>query len=251
MMNHRDSEVLLSFDPLALARCCLIADVLAEEFDEPAMEYGLLGLADERAPLHVLATPLLVGQSVSPASVEQPGRQVLRMRDEVEALSRRMRRRLVPIAFIHRHPSCCEASITDHDFLRGVFVNQVSTVVSFEEVRRIDAVDPPCGCTGLRRLLREAPSNGNGFVELRGECGVAFSLIVNRKRDHRVYAVRKSTCPFCGRSEVRGVPARITPDPRCAVSAMDPVALRSRVKQEIEAKIRFERDRQGMEKVRW
>ena len=80
---------------------------------------------------------------------------------------------------------------------------------------------------------------------------MAFSLIVNRQRDHRIYAVRKATCPFCGRSEVRGVPARITPDPRCAGSAVHRVAMRSQLKQEIEAKICFEPDRDVMRTVPW
>ena len=241
-MSHWGSELLLSFDPLALARCYLTADILSEEFDQPAMEYGMLGLADEQAPFHVLATPLLVGQSVSPHRVEAPGRQVLRMRDEVAALSHQMGRRLVPISFIHRHRALCDASITDHVFLRGVFIDQVSTVVSFDEVRRIDPADPPCACTEMQRLLGEASSNGNGLVELRGESGVAFSLIVNRLRDHRIYAVRKATCPLCGRSKVCEVPARIIPDPHSLESTLDGVVTRSQLKREIETKVRFDPD---------
>ena len=152
---------------------------------EPIMEYGLLGLADESDPLHVVATPLLVGQSVTAASVEQPGRQVLRMRDEMKMLSDRLGRRLVPIAFIPRHPSSCDASLTDGEFLRGVFVDQVSTVVSFEEVLWIDATDPPCACPEMRQLFERSLGQGNGRVEIQSEFGMAFSLIVNRQRDHR------------------------------------------------------------------
>ncbi len=248
-MNHWSSELLLSIDPLALARCFLTADILSEEFDQPAMEYGLLGLADKRAPFHVLATPLLVGQSVSPHRVEQPGRQVLRMRDEVAVLSRQMRRKLVPIAFIHRHRALCDASITDHVFLRGVFIDQVSTVVSFDEVRRSDAANPACTCAGMQRLLGDAAANGDGIVELRSEYGVAFSLIVNRMRDHRIYAVRKATCPLCGRSEVWEVPARIIPDPYCLSSMLDRAATRSQLTREIEAKIRFEPNLGSIETV--
>lgn len=254
MSNHRDSELselLLSFDSRALERCVLAADILAEEFDEPFMEYALLGLADERMPFHVIATPLLVGQIVSRSKVEQPGRQVLRMRDEVEALSRRMRRPLVPITFIHRHPGGCRASTTDHDFLRTVFVDQVSTLVSFQEECRIDAAHPPCACEGLQRRLRETASDGNDFVDLRSEWGVAFSLIVNRMRDHRIYAVRKTTCSFCGRSEVSEVPARIIPDPHSSSLAMDRVGMRSHLKREIEAKIRFEQTPRMSEQRTW
>jgi hypothetical protein len=249
MLNHRDCEVRLSFDPLALERCYLVADILDEEFAKPYLEYGLLGLADESNPLHVVATPLLVGQSVTPGSVEQPGRQVLRMRDEMEMLSHRMRRRLVPIAFIHRHPSSCDASLTDDEFLRGVFIDQVSTVVSFEEVQWIDAGDPPCVCPGVRRLLEGSLGHGNGLVELQSEFGLAFSLIVNRERDHRLYAVRKATCPFCDQSAVSDVPARIDPDPRFLASALDRAAMRSHLVQEIQAKISFGREREEIERM--
>jgi len=249
MLNHSDSEVLLSFDPLVLERCYLVADILHDEFAESYMEYGLLGLADESKPFHVVATPLLVGQNVTTASVEQPGRQVLRMREEMETLSHRMQRQLVPIAFIHRHPSCCEASATDDAFLRGVFVDQVSTVVSFEEVRQVDAADSPCACPDVQRLLRESSGGGNGRAVLRSECGMAFSLIVNRERDHRLYAVRKATCPFCGRSAVRYVPARIAPDPRCRASERGSAAIRSHLKREIQAKISFDRGGERNERM--
>jgi len=249
MLNHWDSEVRLSFDPLALERCYLVADILDDEFAEPYLEYGLLGLADESNPLRVVATPLLVGQSVTAGSVEQPGRQVLRMRDEMELLSHLMRRRLVPIAFIHRHPSSCDASLTDDEFLRGVFIDQVSTVVSFREVRWIDASDPPCACPVVRRLFRCSLGDGSDLVELQSEFGMAFSLIVNRERDHRLYAVRKETCPFCDESAVSDVAARIDPDPRSPASELDRAAMRSRLVQEIRAKISFGGRREEIERI--
>lgn len=242
MLSPPDSEILLRFDRWALERCYLVADVLRDEFGEPFAEYGLIGLADQANPFHVRATPLLAGQSVTSASVEQPGSQVLRMRDEMEMLARRMRRRLVPIAFIHRHPSCCDASATDEAFLRSVFVDQVSTVVSFDQVRRVGAADPPCACPGVERLLRESSAGGKGPVELRSEYSIAFSLIVNGDRDHRLYAVRKETCPLCGRAALSEVPARIDPDPGSPVSEQDRAAMRAPLALEIEAKIRFDRD---------
>jgi hypothetical protein len=249
MMVHRNSEVQLSFDPLALERCYLVADVLDDEFAAPYLEYGLLGLADESKPLHVVATPLLVGQSVTPGSVKQPGRQVLRMRDEMEMLSRRMERRLVPIVFIHRHPASCDASVTDEEFLRGVFVDQVFTVVSFKEVRWIDGNDPPCVCPGVQRLLGGRPGDGSDPVEFESEFGMAFSLIVNRERDHRLYAVRKAMCPFCDRSAVSEVPARVDPDPRSLASELDRAAMRSQLAREIRAKISFGPEREEIERV--
>jgi rRNA maturation protein Nop10 len=244
------SEVLLSFDPVALERCYLVADILHDEFAESFVEYGLIGLADQTEPFHVVATPLLVGQSVTAASVEQPGRQVLRMRDEMESLAHRMQRTLVPIAFIHRHPSSCDASTTDEVFLHGVFVDQVSTVVSFEEIRPVDEVDPPCSCPGVHRLLRNSPSERGGAIELRSEYAIAFSLIVNRERDHRIYAVRRAICPFCGESALVEVPARIAPDSRFPVSGPDREALRGPLAREIREKIRFDRERTEVEGVR-
>jgi hypothetical protein len=173
------------------------------------------------------------------------------MRDEMEMLAHRMQRRLVPIAFIHRHPGCCDASVTDDTFLRGVFVDQVSTVVSFEDVQRVDAADPPCLCPGVQHLLRDSSGDGNGLVELRSEYSMAFSLIVNRERDHRLYAVRKATCPLCDRSVVSYVPARIDPDPRSPVSELDRAAMRGPLEREIQAKISFDRDWEEVERARW
>jgi hypothetical protein len=238
-MTGQEIEFFLSFDPLALARCFLIADILAEEFDEPRMEYGMLGLADERAPFHVLATPLLVGQSVTPSRVEQPGRQVLRMRDEVEALSHRMQRKLVPITFIHRHNGPCDASSIDQAFLRGVFINQVSTVVSFNGTRRFDANSPPCTCAEVWRRFENAREKGRDSVHLISEYSVAFSLIVNQMRQHEIYVVRKSTCLYCMRPEVCDLRACITPNPRAVLDAQVDAAVRAEIAREIESKIQF------------
>jgi hypothetical protein len=247
VLKHRASELVLSFDPLALERCYLVADILLEEFDEPFAEYGLLGLADRMEPFRVIATPLLVGQSVTAGKVEQPGRQVLRMRDEMERLAHRLQRPLVPIAFIHRHPGHCDASATDESFLRGVFVDQVSTVVSFRDAPRLDAADSPCPC--VRDRGRNPAGVGEGPPKFRGEHSVAFSLIVNRERDHRLYAVRKATCGFCGRSAVSDVPARIGPGLPLPVSERDRVAMRGPLEREIRAKISFDRDRVEIEEL--
>jgi rRNA maturation protein Nop10 len=217
MATRPDSELVLSIEPAALERCYLVADILHEEHGEARMEYALLGLSDESDPLHVLATPLLPGQRVTPASVEQSGHDVLRMRAEIEVLSHRLRRRLVPIAFVHRHLTTCDASTTDDEFVRGVFIDQVSTVVSFEETRRV------------------------GARAVRGEYALCFSLIVNREREHRLYAVRKDTCPRCGRCEVRYVPARLAPVQRHTRSQLARDLLRAHLREEIAARIVFDR----------
>jgi hypothetical protein len=235
-----DIEVQLAFDPLALEACYLVADILRCEFDAPYMEYALLGLSTQSHPLHVVATPLLPGQRVTSASVEQPGRQVLRMRREIEALSRRLRQPLLPIAFIHRHPASCDASPTDDAFIRGVFVDQVATVVRFEDVRGVEASKHHRGCPEVRRHLPESAVGSRDSTALRGECGMAFSLIVNGEREHRLYGVRKRTCASCGRDEVAYVPARLAGDPRGWISPLDRALLRRRLEREIRAKIHFE-----------
>lgn len=241
MTTHLDSEVQLSFDPWAFERCYLVADILHDDFEAPYMEYALLGLSTESNPFHVVATPLLPGQRVTSATVEQPGRQVLRMRREIEVLSKRMRQQLLPITFIHRHPGGCDASRTDDAFLRGVFIDQVATVINFEDVRVVEATEHYRDCPEIQRHFRESSTDGRGPVALRSDCGIAFSLIVNRKREHRLYGVRKSTCASCGREEVDYIPARLAQDSHSWIPPLDLALLRRRLVEEIEAKISFKR----------
>jgi hypothetical protein len=241
MTTDLDSEVLLSFDPEAIERCYRVADILHDDFKAPYMEYALLGLSTESNPFHVVETPLLRGQSVTSASVKQPGRQVLRMRKEIETLSHRTQQQLLPIVFIHRHPSCCDASPTDETFLRGVFVDHVFTAIAFEEVRIVEATERHCDCPGMQRLFRESSVDGKGPVTLRNECGIAFSLIVNREREYRLYGVRKSMCPFCDRAEVHSVPARLASGPQGWISPLDRVLLQRRLERDIRNRISFER----------
>jgi hypothetical protein len=255
MTTHRNDEVQLSFEPAAFARCFLTADVLHDAFGVPTMEYALLGLATESNPFHIVEAPLLCGQRVSASTVEQSGYEVLRMRREIDMLSKRMRQRLVPIAFIHRHPSACDASATDDEFLCGVFIDQVTTVVSFEEVRLVDANESHCRCSGMRRRFRESSlasvaGSGPARLQIEVEYGVAFSLIVNRKREHRLYCVRRTTCPFCGRAEVGYIPARLAPDSHCWISALDRACLRRRLENEIRAKVSFEGGSETAKEVR-
>jgi len=241
MTTHLDTEVQLSFDPWALERCYLVADILYNDFDAPYLEYALLGLSTESNPLHVVATPLLPGQRVTSATVEQPGRQVLRMRREIEMLSKRMRQQLLPITFIHRHPAGCDASPTDDAFIRGVFVDQVATIVSFKDATVVETAEHRSHCPEMQRHFRESSLGGRRLVRLRSEVGLAFSLIVNRKREHRLYGVRKRTCASCGRDEVDYIPARLAQDSHCWISSLDRALLRRRLEGEIRAKISFKR----------
>jgi hypothetical protein len=237
------SELLLSFEPAALERCFLVAEILDEDYAAGPIEYALLGLASEENPFHVLATPLLPGQRVSAASVEQPGHAVLRMRREIEALSSQMQRHLVPIAFVHRHPRQCDASAIDEAFLTGVWIDQVATLVSFEELRPVRLDDFPCRCSELDVHGRRRETDGRDLERIRVDVGVCFSLIVNGLREHRLYAARKDRCSCCGESAVRQVPARLLLDHARVISEPEHEAIRKSLAREIEAKIEFQHGR--------
>jgi hypothetical protein len=220
----------LSFDPIALERCFLVADVLAEEFQTPFLEYALVGLSESRRPLHVVRTPLLPGQRVSPASVEQSGSAVLRLRREIQGLSLRAGRSLLPAVFVHRHPSrSCTPSATDQAFLRGVFVDQVSTVLSVPGLPSGVPMRCPRGCT-------EPRPNGPSADGMLEEPGVAFSLIVSRQRNYELHAVAKQRCAVCGNSWVCDVPAKLDADLDGRLSSRQLADLRESLKQEIEEK---------------
>jgi hypothetical protein len=230
--------IALSFEPWALERCYAVADVLEEAFGESRMEYALLGLSAAGDPFHVVETPLLPGQRVTPSTVAQPGRQVLRMRDEIDRLSRRRGAPLVPISFIHRHPGSCRPSRTDLEFLRGVFVDQVYTISSLEDVRPVGAC---AGCPPPRFLALRTAAAGTSPT-FRSPCGIAFSLIVNQQRDHSLLAVRKRICPVCGRAEVLDAPARLSVSLAPPGSRFGREALQTSLEVEISAKIRFDRE---------
>jgi hypothetical protein len=242
MGSPEQSELLLSFDPAALERCFLIAEILDEDYPAGPMEYALLGLAAAENPFHVLVTLLLPGQRVSAASVDQPGHAVLRMRREIEALSSQMQRRLVPIVFVHRHPRKCDASAIDEAFLTGVWVDQIATLISFEELRPVTLDDFPCRCTELDSHGRRREADRRDLERIRVDVGVCFSLILNASREHRLYAARKDRCFRCGESAVRQVPARLLLDHSRVISEQEREAIRKSLSEEIEAKIEFQHD---------
>lgn len=237
------SELLLAFDPVALERCFLIAEILDEDCPAGPIEYALLGLASAENPFHVIVTPLLPGQRVTAASVDQPGHAVLRMRREIETLSSQMQRRLVPIAFVHRHPRQCDASAIDEAFLTGVWIDQVATLVSFEELRPVTLDDFSCRCAEFNAHGRRREANGRDLERIRVDVGVCFSLIVNGLGEHRLYAARKDRCSRCGESAVRQVPARLLLDHSRVISEPEREAIRKSLSEEIEAKIEFQRSR--------
>jgi hypothetical protein len=199
----------LSILDSAMESCFGLADTLAERYGLPFVEYGFLGLSSDDAPLRVVYAMLLPGQTVSDQSVYVPGRHVFgSLRSEVDSLSQRVGQRLVPIAFIHRHPTVdISLSEIDREFLMHSFLNQVAAVVTFREDLPLDvATDGPC---------RPGTTSSQGSVTPRlsdpvlTEYAVAFSLIVHRRRGLAAHAARKIWCPRCGRPQTHMVPAAV------------------------------------------
>jgi hypothetical protein len=234
-----DTLLSLSIDPSAFERCFVTGQILAEDYEQAGMEFGLLGLSALDDPLHVLATLLLSGQRVTPVSVEQSGHAVLHMRREIAALSNRMGRQLVATTFIHNHNGSPDASITDDEFLTGPFVDQVSTAVAFVEVLPVNTADLHCDCATGELCWRERVANSLYPDMVRIEFSLAFSLIITRQRDHRLYAARKDHCTQCRRSRVRFVPARLALDATQLISNAELEAMRELLRREIAEKVEF------------
>jgi hypothetical protein len=217
-----------------------MADIFAEEYDDPYSEYGLIGLSTQSKPFHVVSTPILTGQQVTAGSVYQSGYNVFRLRREVDLLSERFGQPLVPISFIHRHPGGCGISLTDEKFLTGSFVAQISTVVILSEKRTIQPDDFNCYCEGIERLIQRNLKNNAECEPVTIEYGVCFSIIVNREREFSIYAARKQFCPFCNGSTVSLVPATLHICPANDLTEDKLSKMRSQLEVEIEAKLEFE-----------
>jgi hypothetical protein len=238
---NSEKVYVLSIDYVAMERCFLVANILAEVYDEPYTEYGLIGLGTQSRPFHIVATPVLPGQRITAASVYQSGYNVFRLRKEVNFLSERMGQSLVPIAFIHRHPGGCGISSIDEEFLTGPFVDQVSTIVALSERRIVRPGDFSCCCEEIERLIQQR-HKGNVEREPVGiDYSVCFSIIVNREREFSIYAARKQFCPFCKKSTVRLVPATLHISPKDQSTEDELLKMRSRLEVEMEAKLEFER----------
>lgn len=240
MSDSNGSNLVLSFEPEALERCFVAADVLDDVYDQPHLEYALLGLAAQSRPFHVVATLLLAGQDVSVGGVYQSGHNVLSMRHEIIALSKHLKVPLVPVAFVHRHPGACQPSIIDDEFLIGVFLDQTSTVVSLKETRTVSADDPHYACLDGRKARQRSDPNSARRMKREVEFSIAFSLIVNKGRDHYLYAVRKERCRFCSEDRIRFVPAKLAVSPDRALSQQERNQIRVELKSEVAAKLRFE-----------
>jgi hypothetical protein len=233
-MTRKPRRYTLTFDPMALERCFAAADILADAATQDC-EYALLGLSRRDEPFHVIRTIFLPGQYVSPASVYQPGYNVIGTRAEIDRLSASDRSRLLPICFIHRHPDSCAASGTDEEFLKGTFVDQVSTVFTFRRARAVKPLGHECP-------KREASKWDFGMKRTSAPClaaeySVAFSLIVNHLREHAIYAVRRERCPRCGQRIVRTVPAELRIASGSRLSASETARLRRVLRAEIRSRL--------------
>jgi hypothetical protein len=227
----------LRFEPEALERCYATASIVDERFGRPPFEYALLGLAPATDPLRVVATPLLPRQRVTPSSVEQPGRGVFAMRREIEALSERQGRQLVPICFIHRHPGSCNPSVIDLEFLTGPLLRQLSTRVRFDG---LDPDDPYCDACWTPAPGGAGPDESPGSVaRLGSRTGLAFSLIVNAAREHQIYAATRTECSVCKGPAIRFLAARLAIDGAAPWSRHERALCQASLREEIAAKIEF------------
>lgn len=225
----------LSFDPVAYERCFLVADLL-EDRGEQFLEYGLLGVAAEADPLHVLATPLLTAQLVTAGSVYQSGHGVFRLRSELNTMSRRAGTSLVPVCFIHRHPASCLPSRIDRDFAAQVFINHVAAAVTFKETRNIQEAPHPA-CYVTMQPGGRPPDQHRRGAAVQVEYALCFSMIVNKDRDTWIEAVRKEWCPWCGTPKTEYEPASVRIHPQRALSAGELTTLREQLEREMEAKV--------------
>ena len=240
---HKKSSYVLTIDPIAMERCFLVGEILADDYEQPYLEYGLIGLAAKSEPLHVVATPLLPGQHVTGASVHQAGRDVLRLRRESQRLSERLGVTLVPIAFVHRHPIGCDVmSSVDEEFLLGPLVDQVATVIVLSEKRLVRRGEFDCDCWKTKHPYKRGGNARTSRGTVRVEHGVAFSIIVSTFGDRMfsVHSAQKQWCPWCHRSVVRLVPAELHISPNRQLTAGERHKLRRALEIEIEAKLAFD-----------
>ena len=229
----RRSKYILSITPAALERCFMVADILAQDYERPYTEYGLIGLALESAPLHIVETPLLY-QQVSGGSVYQPSCEFFKLRREIQILSEKYDAPLVLSSFIHRHPMQCFLSLLDQNFLER-FVDHTAATVTFREARKKQIRGFPCRCFRKNKQAK----NRKPAEELTVEYALGFSIIVNREREFAIYAVRKRYCPLCEKSTVKRVSAALKVQPEYQLSHEEKANLRKQLETEVEAKIKF------------
>ena len=72
--------------------------------------------------------------------------------------------------------------------------------------------------------------------------GLAFSLVVNREREHAIEAALKQWCPVCQRPSVSLVPARLRLSGVSELTGAERRRLQRALSVEIEAKLQFDPD---------
>jgi hypothetical protein len=237
-VSAKTLHAVMWIDPTALERCFQVADLVDELFGRPDIEFAMLGLAARSCPLHVVATPLLWGQEVSMIGVYQSGHNVLRMRAEIATLAARLGQPLIPVAFIHSH-HCgeCAASAVDHDFLSRVFINHVAPLAAFRCIRRVRRGQSWCDCLPASPRRDRSSRDQGRWAYVPVEYSVAFSLIINRSRDRRLYAVRQEICPSCGTERIFEIPAQMIISPERTLSEAECECIRTQLRPEFLAKI--------------
>ncbi len=234
----------LRFAPLAFERLFLVADVLAEHFASPGVEYAMLGLADRSDPFFILQTPLLRDQDVTASSVRGSGYGVLRMRSEIQLLSRRRQRQLIPTLFVHRHPGSCQPSHVDHEFVSRVFVNQVSTILTFSGEEETDHASAEGGSEPEKATAAPPQQHIDG-KSTTVEYAVCFSMIVNQEREYSIVAARKEWPRGRGGGRVRCFPAAVRRVPDRPLRREEIRRLRGALELEIEDKVRLPKPASG------
>jgi hypothetical protein len=229
----------ITIEPVALERCFLVADILAEDYESPFIEYGLMALSTSKNPFHIVHTPLLPNQRVTAARVFQAGLDVLVLRREVEILSKRRGEQLIPVGFVHRHMYGCMMSGIDSEFLTTVLIDQISTVVASRQSRLLESEELDCDCLMADSIETNSLRMGVKH-RLMIECGFCFSIIVTRSRDIAVFGAEKLWCPQCEKPSVRIIDTSLSVSPERELTNDQRNSLRKQLEIEIESKINFE-----------
>lgn len=236
-MNMRRKYVLY-IDACAMERIFLTGQCL-QDSGLKFTEYGLIGLAERsELPFHVISTPLLTGQQVNACSVHQAGFQVLSMRREIENMSVRLNKDLIPVAFIHKHPGFLGMSFTDYNFLVTTFADQVSSCIALPYKGRFLQSRFKCQCEEKEKNIFGIILGRNAESLNKIYYSMSYSIIVNRDR-FAIYAARKIWCARCGHSTVNIVPAKLIVKPRRKLTASEKESIRRELEPEIRAKIKL------------
>jgi hypothetical protein len=234
----QESKYIATISPDAFDRCFLVGEILSEVYGQHYIEYGLLALAAESSPLHIISTPLL-WQYVTWGSVYQPSSELWALQREVEILSKRFGQSLSPIGLVHRHPGLCYLSSVDEDFLTGTMLDQVAATTTFQKICQIRPRDFPCRCFRTARKDKHNVRYSKLAKTFKVEYSLCFSIVVNCDPSFEIFAALKQWCPFCEMPSVKIVPAALRIEPKRQLTKLERSKLKSQLEVEVEAKIKF------------